>query len=502
MSAAVAVDAPKQWGPQEGPQRAFAECEADIAIFGGSAGGGKSFALLYECVKWVMLATVRAYRAVLFRRTNPELIGGGGLWDESQELYRAFGGRPRGAPALDWTFEAPTRKIAHRHRIEFRHLQRDSTVHEHQGRQYAFIGFDELTHFTEAQFWYMVSRLRSQCGVRPYLRATCNPDPDHFVKDLIAWWLDDEGYPDLAKSGVIRWFVRVDDALQWFDSREAAVAEHPDSEPLSFTFIASRLADNKILAANDKGYKGRLMALTRVQRERLLGDAKRGGNWFVTEGEGEFFNKSDFQESDGPPSPVVFTCRGWDKAASRPSAQYPDPDWTRGVRVSLCRDGELWIDDAEEMRDTPPAVMRLQRATAERDTRAVVQAIYRDTGDAGASDAHTTARGLEGFQVHEVESWQADSSKEKGDFRSSRAKRARARIWMKRVEDHRVFIKRGVPWAGSLKSEAHRFPKGRHDDWIDAISCAIMAIDEIGSGAIGSASLDGQSEAEAIAGLI
>src|SRR5690606_17779891 len=138
-----------------------------------------------------------------------------------------------------------------RHRIEFRHLQRDDTVHEHQGRQYAFIGFDELTHFTERQFWYMVSRLRSTSGVKPYVRATCNPDPDSFVAKLVEWWIGPDGYPIPERSGVLRWFVRVDDELHWYDSEAEARAEHHEAEPLSLTFIASRPADNNALIAKD-----------------------------------------------------------------------------------------------------------------------------------------------------------------------------------------------------------------------------------------------------------
>ncbi|MCB9658665.1 MAG: hypothetical protein H6726_13530 [Sandaracinaceae bacterium] len=72
--------------------------------------------------------------------------------------------------------------------IDFLHLQLEKHKLDHQGKQYAAIFFDELTHFTRGQFWYLVSRLYSTCGVRPFLRATCNPDPDSFVRKLIDWW--------------------------------------------------------------------------------------------------------------------------------------------------------------------------------------------------------------------------------------------------------------------------------------------------------------------------
>src|SRR5436305_14925946 len=70
--------------------------------------------------------------------------------------------------------------------------------------------FDELTHFTAHQFFYMVSRNRSTCGVRPYIRATCNPDADSWVADFLAWWIDPQtGLPIPERAGVLRYYIRV-----------------------------------------------------------------------------------------------------------------------------------------------------------------------------------------------------------------------------------------------------------------------------------------------------
>lgn len=469
--------------PQVGPQQVFAECSADIAIFGGSAGGGKSYALLYEAVKWTALQGVRGYRAVIFRRTQPELTGGGGLWDETQELYRAFGGRPRGAPALDWTFEAKTNRIQDRHRVELRHLQYEETVHEHQGRQYAFIGFDELTHFTARQFWYMVSRLRSMSGVRPYLRATCNPDPDSFVAELVAWWIGEDGYAIPERSGVVRWFIRDDDddALVWFDSEDAALAAHPGSAPISFTFIASLLADNQALLRKDPTYERRLRgALVRVDRLRLLGDGKRGGNWHVRDSAGLFFQRADFVLVDEPPAKILQTVRAWDKAASVPTAKHPDPDWTEGVRVSLLEGGSLYVDDLESMRARPVEVLTQMRRTAEGDGRTTIVAVYQDTGGAGKTDAELTRDALTGFAVEIVDSFAAET---RGIARptegASRAKRALAKVWAPLVEQRRVYIKRAA-WTERIIAQCDAFPDGGHDDIVDAISAAAQVL--IGQG--------------------
>ena len=84
------------------------------------------------------------------------------------------------------------------------------------------IGFDELTHFTAHQFFYMVSRNRSTCGVRPYIRATCNPYADSWVADFLAWWIDQEtGLPIPERAGVLRYYIRVAEKIEWAGSPAA-----------------------------------------------------------------------------------------------------------------------------------------------------------------------------------------------------------------------------------------------------------------------------------------
>ena len=57
-------------------------------------------------------------------------------------------------------------------------------------------------------------------GVPGYIRATCNPDADSWVRSLIDWWIDpDTGFPIKERSGVLRWFVRDGDSLHWADTR-------------------------------------------------------------------------------------------------------------------------------------------------------------------------------------------------------------------------------------------------------------------------------------------
>ena len=81
--------------------------------------------------------------------------------------------------------------------MRFAHLEYEQDKFGWMGAQVTFIGFDELIHFTEGQFWYLLSRNRSTCGIKPHIRATCNPDPDSFVADLVKWWID----PQIPRPG-------------------------------------------------------------------------------------------------------------------------------------------------------------------------------------------------------------------------------------------------------------------------------------------------------------
>ncbi|HSN01985.1 MAG TPA: terminase family protein [Acidimicrobiales bacterium] len=244
--------------PQPGPQSEFLASSADIAVYGGSAGGGKSWALLVEPLRHIM--TVPGFNAVIFRRTYPEITNPGGLWDQSSELYTPLGATPRQGN-LDWTFPP------HGNAISFRHLQHEANKYQWQGTEVAFFGFDELSHFTESQFTYVaLSRGRSTCGVRPYVRATTNPDPG-WVKAFLAPWVDRE-FPAPARSGEVRHFVREQGKLVWVEPG------HQDAKSLSF--VRASIYDNRVLLTRNPEYLASLKALLPVERARLL-----DGDWDV-----------------------------------------------------------------------------------------------------------------------------------------------------------------------------------------------------------------------------
>ena len=132
---------------------------------------------------------------VIFRRNANQILAQGRIVGYvARHILRLA--QMRSTPTPRWLFPSGAR-------ISFACLEDEAAVLKWQGSQIALICFDELTHFSRAQFFYMLSRNRSTCGVRPYVRATCNPDSDSWVADLVSWWISPEtGYPLPERSGV------------------------------------------------------------------------------------------------------------------------------------------------------------------------------------------------------------------------------------------------------------------------------------------------------------
>jgi predicted phage terminase large subunit-like protein len=369
------------------PQRQFLSTSADIAIYGGSAGGGKTYGLLIDPVRHVQRVLSAPFCGAIFRKQSTQVTNPGGLWDASMRLYPLLGARPN-LTSLRWTFPSGAT-------LRFAHLDFETDTLDWQGTELAFIGFDELTHFSEAQFFYMLSRNRSMCGIRPYVRATCNPDPDSFVAKLIEWWIDqDTGLAIAERSGIVRWFIRVNGEMIWADSRQELVTTYgPETEPKSLTFIRGSVYDNKVFLAKDPGYLANLKALPRVDRERLL-----GGNWKVRPAAGDYFKREWF--SVVPSSPPGQTIRYWDRAATeKPTESNPDPDWTAGVKLTKSKEGVYYVMDVRRFRANPTDVKMRIRNMAEQDGREVKVGIEQDPGQAGISEAQDQVRNLAGFQA-------------------------------------------------------------------------------------------------------
>lgn len=315
---------------QPGPQTKFLKSKADITIYGGAAGGGKTYALLLEPLKHI---NIPGFGATIFRRVLPSIKTQGGMWDESQELYSERFGEPRRGD-LSWSFPMGTR-------IRFTGMQYEDDKKKYQGAQIPLICFDQLEEFTESQFFFMMSRNRSTCGVKPYIRASANPEPNWLAK-FLDWWIDDEGYADPKRAGKMRWFVRVGDRLEWGDTKKELKKKNPNEIPKSVTFIPASVYDNKILLEKNPEYLANLMALPPVERARLLGDKKRGGNWKIKPSAGMLYNRGWYGIVPAVPKGGV-ECLYWDLAATATDYKSgQQPSYTAGVSERLV-DGETYI---------------------------------------------------------------------------------------------------------------------------------------------------------------
>jgi predicted phage terminase large subunit-like protein len=428
--------------PQPGPQTAFLQSKADIAVFGGAAGGGKSFSLELEPCYHI---GNEKFRCVIFRRTMPMIRQPGGLWDASREIYARLGAEAR-EQSLEWRF--PSGAV-----VKFAGMELESDCYAWQGSEICLLAFDELTQFSERQFFYLLSRNRSTCGVRPYVRASCNPDSDSWLRNFLAWWIHpDTGLPIPERAGVLRWFVRRDDALSWADTRQELVDRFgSDAEPKSVTFIPASVYDNKLLLQKDPAYVSNLKALPLVERERLL-----SGNWNVRAAAGNYFRREWFTIADSPPAQVVERVRFWDRAASE---QKPgtDPDATVGLLLSKDRQGTYTVEHVAKMFCTPGKVTETMVNIAAADGRRTIVAFHQDPASAGKLEAEHTAKALDGFNVR--------FSPATGN------KEVRAKPVSAQCEAGNVKLVRG-PWNDDFVRELEGFPVARHDDQVDALSGA------------------------------
>jgi len=314
---------------------------------------------------------------------------------------------------------------------------------------------------SEHQFWYMMSRNRSTCGVRPYVRATCNPDADSWVANLIAWWIDqDTGVAIPERSGVLRWFYRVHDRLEWYDSEAEAREAHPDlsaiTAPKSLTFIAARLQDNPTLMKADPGYLANLMGMPLVDRERLL-----GGNWKIRPTSGNFFRLEWLSKFVDQAPRKGRRIRYWDKAGGESLKS------DRSAGVLMCEsDGLFYIEHVECGRWSPMARNQVMLATAEQDAAKYGQGqvdlwIEREPGHNSKEVMAIHARDFARFAPR----FDAVNT----------AKEVRARPLSAQCEAGNVRLVRG-PWVKDLLDELTNFPPPKdsngHDDLVDACSGA------------------------------
>lgn len=227
------------WKPFEGAQEEFCSRGEFEVLYGGQAGPGKT-----DCL--VALASRNVshprYAGLLLRRTFPQLQE---IIDRCHELY----------PKLEGVYKSTEHRwyFPSGGKITLGHMQHEADRFNYQGKEYQFVGFDELTQFTELQYLYLFSRCRSsEPGLDSEVRATTNP------------------------GGIGHKWVKE----RFIDNARPLETYIDPKSTLSRAFVPGKIEDNPKLLENDPGYSARLDALPEIERMRL-----KEGIWDAFEGQ-------------------------------------------------------------------------------------------------------------------------------------------------------------------------------------------------------------------------
>lgn len=244
--------------PNPGPQTDFLAASEQEVLYGGAAGGGKSYAMVADPIRYV---NNPRSRKLLIRKTTEELRE---LISVSKELY------PRAIPGAKFREQQKTWIFPSGATLWMNYLDRDDDVSQYQGQAFNWVGFDELTHWSTPFGWnYLRSRLRTTkaSGLPLQMRATTNPGGPghHWVK---------ETFIDPAPANTPFWATNENgETLVFPPNHEKA------GQPLfKRRFIPANLYDNPYLT-EDGMYEANLMSLPEEERRKLL-----EGDWTIAEG--------------------------------------------------------------------------------------------------------------------------------------------------------------------------------------------------------------------------
>jgi len=399
-------------------QQAFLWLSCREAFYGGSAGGGKTAALLMGALQYV---ETPGYAAVLLRRTFADLSKPGSLIPLSHEWLRPTDAKWNGE-RKEWRF--PSGAI-----LKFGYLEHEDDIYQYQGTEAQYWGFDELTQFSEDQYRYLFSRLRKRESIDVPLRMRSASNPGGIGHD----WVKQRFITEGRANGRV--------------------------------FIPARLSDNPSL--NREEYTRSLMELDPITRAQLLDgswEARHAGGLFMR----EWFPITDSLPSDSTTATGVIPLRKlryWDLAATE-FKRGKDPDYTVGALLGVTREGRYYLLDIQRTRATPGGVEELIKKTAVRDGTSIPIWIEQEPGASGVSTIHHYVRTvLPGYAV-------------KGD-RHTGSKEERARPLSSQAEIGNIVILRGS-WLSDFLDEVEGFPMGSHDDQVDAVSSAFSKLRPVG----------------------
>jgi len=391
-------------------QAKFLLFDGKEGLYGGAAGGGKSDCLLMAALQYV---AVSGYSAILFRRTYSDLSLSGALMDRAKEWLLNHHQNDKGEDGgVVWNETKHMFTFPSGAKLAFGYLETEADKFRYQGAEFQFIGFDELTQFTETQYRYLFSRLRRLSNSPIPLRVRSASNPGGVGHDWVKQRFLTEG----------SLYNRV--------------------------FVPALLEDNPYL--DQKEYKESLIELDPITRRQYL-----QGDWSARHG-GSLFTREKAQIIPALPAGLKFI-RFWDKAASEQKKKNKDPDYTCGLKLAE-KNGIYYVADVRRAQKKPFDIHQLIKQTAQIDTVKTHIYMEQEPGSSGVDVIDNYSRKvLKGYTFRGVKS--TGSKTERAEPVSS--------AW-----DAGNFRLLQADWNSAFLDELEAFPIGAHDDQVDALSGA------------------------------
>lgn len=299
--------------------------------------------------------------------------------------------------------------------LTFGYLANANDKYRYQSSQFQYVGFDELTQFPEVDYRYLFSRLRRPEGSGIPIRMRAASNPGNIGHDWV---------------------------------KQRFMTEESDDR----VFLPATLDDNPYLDRAE--YEKTLAELDPITRQQLL-----RGDW-TARYSGNKFRREWFEIVDIAPVDCE-RVRFWDMAATE-AKPGKDPDWTVGCLMGRSKTGVLYIIDIKRLRGTPNANEQLVKQTAEIDGKPIRIRMEQEPGSSGVKMIDDYARRV-------LMGW---------DFKgtpSTGSKEVRANPVASQAEAGNIKLVRGT-WINAFLDEIELFPKGAHDDQVDAMSGSLAEL--------------------------
>ena len=381
-------------------------------LYGGAAGGGKSWAQLAAALQFI---DVPNYSAILLRRTFADLAQPGALIDLSKQWLMPFVERKE----VRWSEKEKVYTFPNNATLSFGYLESANDKFNYQGAEFQYIGIDECTQIDPGNYRYMFSRLRKKKEMQVPLRFRATTNPGGMFGEYYYQ----------------RFFV--------------------EGKENGRIFISAGLNDNPHLDAEQ--YREALNELDPVEREQLL-----NGNWEI-KAAGDLLDRHWFQIVPQHEVPVMAArVRFWDLAGTDPSKRRGrnkrEPDWTVGFKLA-CHQAMYWIEDIVRVQKKPHELEEIIKATAVADGYNCPIRMEQEPGSSGIITIdHYSRNVLPSYNFQGVV--------------STGSKVERARSASAAAQAGRVFVSDRCRNMLAFMDEADLFPYGAHDDTIDGFSGA------------------------------